>query len=466
MTDVFLFQRDLRLADNTALARLAGSEGVLGMYVFEEELNPKQLQFLVESLEDLQRQMHGKLHCVRDKCVTEVLEDLHHTLGLKRVAFNKGAVANDELVRAWCAANGVEVICEEDATMLPLGSVSTPAGKPFEIFMPFYRRALRKVVPAPQPAPEVNFVSSEGLGIDAPGFVKSDLLEVKGGREEGLKVLEALAKGKFRSYKKQRDFPYKDATTKLGAYLCFGCVSPREVYLAMKASQGKSSVMLQNLYLREFAHNIVHHFPQVLAGSHAMLHGRYERVRWNEDEETYARWCSGQTGLPLVDAAMRCLKATGWMHGQLRKLVATFLIHELGVDWRKGEQWFAAHLVDHDASCNHLGWAWAMSFRRKMNPFKVAGKCDWQCEFIKKWVPELREVPVLDIITWWEARVKWAPDTGYPSMVVEQPGYRVKFKNYIKDYVRPKDPNYKKPTKQSKYGPGKKNVAKYGPKKN
>jgi deoxyribodipyrimidine photo-lyase len=224
---------------------------------------------------------------------------------------------------------------------------------------------------------------------------------------------------------------------------------------------------MENLFLRDFAAVTVHHFPQVLQGQmgqrNGMLHGRYERSKWNDDAEVFERWCSGRTGLPLVDAAMRCLNATGWMHGCLRKLVATFLVHELGVDWRKGEQWFATHLVDYDAACNHLGWAWAMAFRRKMNPYKCAGKYDWQCEFIKKWVPELREVPVLDLITWWESSTKWA-GTGYPSVVVPQPGYRVKFKNYIKDYVRPKDPNYKKPTKPSKYAPGKKNLAKYLPK--
>jgi deoxyribodipyrimidine photo-lyase len=488
MTDVFLFRRDLRVHDNTALLKLAAKEdaAVLPLYIFDDAklggdyYNPNQLQFLVESLQDLGEQIAGvggTLYFGKGARVIDVLGDIQERVpgGLRRVAFNAGvtphAKQRDAEIKEWCQGCGVEVLCcEEDCTILPLDRVKTPTGKLFEVFTPFFRRAMR--IPVADPAPlqtRINFATcasflQENVCVECP---KNEALEVGGGRSRGERILLAIKKGQFRSYKKHRDLPWRDATTKLAAYLRFGCLSPREVHAAVKESHGKASVLMENLFLRDFAAVTVHHFPQVLQGQmgqrNGMLHGRYERSKWNDDTEVFERWCSGRTGLPLVDAAMRCLNATGWMHGCLRKLVATFLVHELGVDWRKGEQWFATHLVDYDAACNHLGWAWAMAFRRKMNPYKCAGKYDWQCEFIKKWVPELREVPVLDLITWWESCTKWA-GTGYPSVVVPQPGYRVKFKNYIKDYVRPKDPNYKKPTKPSKYAPGKKNLAKYLPK--
>ena len=488
MTDLFLFRRDLRLNDNTALIKLVAKEdaAVLPLYIFEdsklcgEYYNQNQLQFLVESLQDLGEQISGfggKLYFSRGTRAVDVLEDIKDRLswGIRRVAFNAGvtpyAKKRDSEIKEWCQEHGAEVICcEGDCTILPLDRVKTPAGKQFEVFTPFFRRAMRIPVADPAALPIVNFVTCqfllESVCVDCPP--KNEALEVIGGRSRGECVLLAIKKGQFRSYKKQRDFPWRNATTKLAAYLRFGCLSPREVYAVVKESHGKASVLMQNLFMRDFAAVTVNNFQQVLQGQlgerNGMLHGRYERAKWNEDAEVFERWCSGRTGLPLVDASMRCLNATGWMHGCLRKLVSTFLVHELGIDWRKGEQWFAKHLVDYDAACNHFGWAWAMSFRRKMNPYKCAGKYDWQCEFIKKWVPELREVPVLDLITWWETCAKWAESTGYPSAVVPQPGYRVKFKNYIKDYIRPKDPNYKKPTKPSKYAPGKKNPAKYRPK--
>ncbi len=490
MTDVFLFRRDLRVHDNTALLKLVAKEDavVLPLYILEDAklggaaayYNPNQLQFLVESLQDLQEQIAGcggSMYFGKGARTVDVLEEIreHVPGGLRRVAFNAGvtpyAKRRDCEIKEWCQVHDVEVICcEDDCTILPLDRVKTPAGRPFEIFTPFFRRAMRMPVAEPTPLQtRINFATCSFLqtsvDVECP---KNEMLEVRGGRARGENVLSAIKKGQFRSYKKQRDFPWRDATTKLAAYLRFGCLSPRETYTVVKESHGKASVLMQNLLLRDFAAVTVHHFPQVLQGQvgerNGMLHGRYERAKWNEDAEVFERWCAGRTGLPLVDAAMRCLKATGWMHGCLRKLVATFLVHELGVDWRKGEQWFAAQLVDYDAACNHIGWAWAMAFRRKMNPYKCAGKYDWQCEYIKKWVPELRNVPVLDLITWWETCAKWEESTGYPSAVVPQPGYRVKFKNYIKDYVRPKDPNYKKPTKPSKYAPGKKNPAKYRPK--
>jgi deoxyribodipyrimidine photo-lyase len=281
---------------------------------------------------------------------------------------------------------------------------------------------------------------------------------VEGGRQHALAILEGIINGGATSYNKYRDFPAKDCTTKLGAYLKFGCLSPREVYKVIKKTCGVGSVLLSQLFWREFYYNVAYFFPEVLkgqvGGKSTYIRGKYEKTNanWNDNQEQFDAWKEGRTGFPIVDAAMRCMNQTGWMHNRLRMIVAMFLVRDLNVDWRKGERYFATQLVDYDVVNNNQGWLWSVVYRRKLNPFKQTGKFDDQCEFIKKWIPELKDVPVLDIIVWWD---KGEGYPQYPSPMIELPGYRVKYKKYIAGYVRPKDPNAKKTKKKSKYGPNK-----------
>jgi deoxyribodipyrimidine photo-lyase len=297
-------------------------------------------------------------------------------------------------------------------------------------------------------------------------YTRNPSVVVYGGRTRALAILDGIRKGTFKTYQKHRDFPAKEATTKLGAYIKFGCISPREIYLVAKTALGRNSLLIQQVLWREFYYNIAYHFPEVLQGQlpgkkSMYIRGKYEKSNWNVSDDYFQKWADGNTGFPIVDAAMRCLNLTGWMHNRLRMIVAMFLVRHLNIDWRKGEKYFATKLVDYDAINNNQGWCWCLTYRRTLNPFKQTGKFDPQCEFIKKWVPELRDVPVVDIIVWWEKSADYA-STQYPKMMIELPGYRVKYKTYIAGYVRPKvpkDPNTKR--KESKYPPGQKNTAKY-----
>ena len=486
---LFVFRRDHRVHDNTALIETikranANSWKILPAFIF----NPRQVdptlnayyssncvQFMTESLRDLQKQLEqvdGKLYCFHGED-SAIFDGLSERYNIKAVASNKDvtpfAIKRDGDVQRWCDKKGIDFISVEDYTMYPIEQVRTNQGKPFEIYTPFYRRAIRIPVPDPHSIPDV---STGGFVKDALDFEVKDIgayhthnehLEQKGGRDAGLEILDKIRTGSFRKYKKDHDFPIKDATTRLGAYLKFGCVSIREAFKEMKDSAGKASLLVGQLYYREFYYHVAYHFPEILKGQvgdkSTPMHGRYEKADWNTDEEQLEKWKTGQTGFPIVDAAMRCLNKTGWLHGRMRMMVAMFLVRDLNIDWRVGERYMATQLVDYDPASNSQGWCWVLSFRRKFNPYKVAGKYDAQVEYIKKWVPELVDVPVLDLICWWE-KVVDHPDLPYPQQMVDIQGYRVKFKTYIPDYVRPKDPNYKKTPKKSKYG-NNKNTEKY-----
>lgn len=493
---VFIFRRDYRLYDNTTFIEAVqwcheNGAKILPIFIFNRtQIDPSKnpyfshnhVQFLVECLEDLSAQIaahDGKLYVCESASDTDVLDAITSVVDVRAVAFNKDitpfALRRDEAIDKWCQQKGIACVSCEDYTLLPIESVKNKAGRPYEVFTPFYRTSIRMKVPAPKDQlPQTTDCFETSIKFPfAPVDMKSyydhnSEVEIHGGRPQANAILDRIRKGEFRFYKKQRDFPSKDATTKLSAYIKFGCVSIREVYLVAKTALGKNSLLIQQLLWREYYYNIAYHFPEVLQGQlhgkmrNTFIRGKYEKLNWNTNQDDFVKWSEGRTGFPIVDAAMRCLNATGWMHNRLRMIVAMFLVRHLNVDWRKGEQYFASKLVDYDAINNNQGWCWCLTYRRTLNPFKQTGKFDPQCEFIKRWVPELRDVPVLDIIVWWEKYADYQNKTSYTKMMIELPGYRVKYKNYIAGYVRPKpakDPNFKR--KESKYPPGQKNTAKY-----
>lgn len=486
---LFVFRRDFRLHDNTTFIECVKRANenkykILPVFIF----NPKQIdknqnkyfssncvQFMIQSLKDLDQQLQdedGKLHYYHGNDI-DIFNKISNKYTIKIVASNKDitpfALKRDEDVQYWCDKKGIEFLSMEDYTMYPIEQVRTNLGKSFEIYTPFYRRAIRIPVPEPHNIPEIiNGFVKKALGFEEPNIDKyytyNEHVEQKGGRGKGKDILENMRKGGFKRYKKDGDIPIKDATTKLSAYLKFGCVGIREAFKIAKEAYGKESQLVMSYYWREFYYNVAYHYPEILKGQlgevkSTPIHGRYEKSSWNTSEEDLEKWKTGQTGYPIVDAAMRYLNKTGWLHNRLRMIVAMFLVRDLNIDWRVGEQYFAQHLVDYDPANNSQGWCWVLSYRRKFNPYKQTGKYDEQCEFVKKWVPELNDIPVLDLICWWEKYLNY-PDVKYPEPMVSIQGYRVKFKTYIPDFVRPKDPNYKKTPKKSKYG-NNKNPEKY-----
>jgi deoxyribodipyrimidine photo-lyase len=485
---VFIFRRDFRLFDNTTFIHTAKrcherKWKILPIFIFNDTqmeasnnayYNHRSVEFMTESLKGLAfdiRQRQGEMYTLKTKhSDIDVLRLLEGLVCLKGVSCNMDvtpyAVKRDAGIKRWCQQRDIEYISCEDYTMLPLDKVKTGQGACFDKFIPFYRKAVHMKVPEPVEVPDYVF------GEDA--FAIVDVLKVQEAehhqtnRQKALGILENIRKGCCRSYKKQHCIPTKDlGISTLHAYIRYGCISIREVYDTCKTSCGRASLIVEHLFAREHAYVLAHCYPNdVLHGQTSpdqrnyCIHRRYEKSadKWNTNDEDFDSWCQGKTGLPLIDASMKCLLATGWINDRLRMILALFLVADLNIDWRKGERFFASQLLDYDPAINHQLWCWTLTQKRKLNPYKMLGKYDPQALFTRQWLPDLEPVPVLDIVTWFQTHSKY-PHICQPMRNVQ--GYRVKYKLYIPGYVRPKDPNYVKRKKTSKYAGGVKNVNKY-----
>jgi deoxyribodipyrimidine photo-lyase len=404
--NVFIFRRDLRTQDNLALNSLLHKGGnILPIFIF----NPQQIdaknnpyfsnnavQFMIESLESLEQNIHINYFEEDD---INVLEHIKRKYTINTIAFNKDytpfAIKRDEKIIEWCKQNDINVLTEEDYTLFKMGSIVNGTGKPYQVFTPFYKATLKLKVPKPiiSSLAKVHFIHLVTKFDKRKYYIQNNQLAVNGGRENALKRLKLNHK----SYAKSRDYPSLDSTTKLSAYIKFGCVSIREVYYSFKNNQALS----RELIWREFYANILYHFPHVLGKSFKQ---KYDKIKWSNNKEWFQKWCEGKTGFPLVDAGMQQLNQTGWMHNRVRMIVAMFLTKDLLIDWRWGEKYFATKLVDYDPASNNGGWQWSSStgtdaqpYFRIFSPELQTKKYDKNFEYITKWNPNYNDIePIVD----------------------------------------------------------------------
>ena len=250
-----------------------------------------------------------------------------------------------------------------------------------------------------------------------------------GGRRNGLTILKNIKE--FKEYAQTRDIP-AFPTTGLSAHNKFGTLSIREVYYSIKDVLGASHPLIKQLYWRDFYTQIADHFPHVFG--HNFLK-KYKKLAWRNNTEHFKRWCTGTTGFPIVDAGMRQLNATGWMHNRARMIVASFLTKDLLIDWRWGEFYFAKQLADYDPAVNNGNWQWAAStgcdaqpYFRIFNPWIQQKNFDPQCTYIKQWVPELFDIPPKVIHTLHKNTVSIKD---YPRPIVDHAEQVAYVKNYI-----------------------------------
>jgi deoxyribodipyrimidine photo-lyase len=243
---------------------------------------------------------------------------------------------------------------------------------------------------------------------------------LKGGRLEGLKLLTETHY--LKNYSVGRNIPSEVGTSKLSAHHKFGTISIRETYHMAKQTVGLSSQFISELYWREFYYYIAYHFPVVFKKSFLPW---AEHLAWENNKAHFQSWCEGRTGVPIVDAGMRELRETGWIHNRSRMIVASYLTKNLSVDWRWGERYFATALIDYDPSQNNGGWQWSASTGadprplRIFNPYTQAAKYDTNADYIKKWVPELLEVTTQKLTNGTTQDFSLlAP--GYPKPIVDQ----------------------------------------------
>ena len=440
---LFIFRRDLRLQDNTALNEaLRVSSQVLPVFIFD----PRQidshsyqsqpaLYFMLQSIADLDLQLQevGGNLTLYNGCPDQVIANVFKQQSIEAVFINRDYTPfsrrRDAELAETCQKLGIPLHILADALLTEPEQALKSDQTPYKVFTAFYNNARQFPVALPQALSSQNFLSvASDCGIDqvALSLRPVSLEMIKGGRSQALAILEQLAEQV--DYLNTRDFPALDSTSKLSAHLKFGTCSVREVYYALTEALGSEHPLLRQLYWRDFFTHIAYHFPQVFGK--AFLE-KFANLHWDNNLEYFQAWAQGKTGFPIVDAGMRELNATGFMHNRVRMIVASFLVKDLHVSWRWGERYFAQHLVDYDPCVNNGNWQWAAStgcdaqpYFRIFNPWLQQQKFDPDCEYIYHWIPELKDCTAKLIHQWHKKHQPGfypAPiiDHGYESQVTK-----------------------------------------------
>ena len=337
------------------------------------------------------------------------------------------ALARDARVRGLLAERGVALHTSKDHVIFERSEVLTLGGNPYSVFTPYKNAWLKKLdafylkaypvarhAAALAPLPD-GLVGTVPTLADI-GFEPSNLhaLKLPSGSAGALELLDDFLAERIDRYHETRDYPAVKGPSYLSTHLRFGTVSirhlAREAWMRSRAERG-AEVWLSELIWRDFYHQILHHHPQVVQRA---FKPEYERIRWEHGkhaDELFAAWCEGRTGYPLVDAAMHQINTTGYMHNRLRMVVASFLVKDLGIDWRRGEAYFAEKLNDFDLAANNGGWQWAAStgcdaqpYFRIFNPVSQSEKFDAAGKFIRRYLPQLAALPDKLIHAPWLAR--------------------------------------------------------------
>lgn len=447
---LFIFRRDLRIEDNIGLIfALRNAEIVIPCFIFTPEQIENNayrsdhcLQFMLESLEDLQRSLHstgGRLYLFFGE-PDIVVSQLIHFLQIDLVAVNRDytpySIQRDEKISTICQESATSFKSFDDALLHPPEDTLKADGKPYTIFTPFYRNASKLPVSLPLENSYRNYFSGSIAGARREDIFREifphRLLKPMGGRSAALNILEQIEH--FSQYDQIRDFPAKDSTTHLSAHLKFTTCSVREIYWAICNRFGPASELIRSLYWRDFFSSIAYYFPRVFTGA---FHTKFDALAWCEDPQRFMAWCEGKTGFPLVDAGMRQLNDTGFMHNRVRMVVASFLIKDLHIDWRWGERYFAQKLVDYDPVVNNGNWQWAAStgcdaqpYFRIFNPWAQAMKFDADCLYIKRWLPEVAEIPPKVLHEWHLEKHQRAYPTYYAPIVEHNSQAKIALENY------------------------------------
>ena len=403
---VFLFRRDLRLPDNTGLIEACRqARHVLPVFVFDDEILARfgshsfRMSFLLDSLSDLDASIAeagGSLRFFRGNpasVLTTLLMDNDIDavyLNGDYTPFSQKRDAALGLVEERCGKSFVVV---PDQMLNEPGTVTKRDGRPYQVFTPYFREAGQRSVAEPQCPEQWNFERLE-IGRDWHHINKPVSEAVTGGgRAHGLAVLGRTCK--LKDYDQTRDYPALNGTSGLSAHLRFGTVSAREAWHAIAGSLGSGHPLIRQLHWRDFFMQVATHFPHVFGHAFKRM---YDAIEWRQNDDLFDLWCEGRTGFPIVDAGMRELAATGYMHNRVRMVTASFLVKNLHVDWRRGEAHFRRYLIDYDPCVNNGNWQWAAStgcdaqpWFRVFNPFRQQHKFDAQAEYIKRWVPELQD---------------------------------------------------------------------------
>lgn len=399
---IFWFRRDLRLHDNAGLRQaLQGPFPVLPLFIFDtnilhrlENRQDARLYFIYNEVLRLYKQLkeEGIPMLVCHGNPLEVFRELTRQYALAAVYTNRDyepyAKERDRQVNEYLAGQHCAFHDFKDQVIFDRDEILNGSGKAYKVFTPYSKKWLEKAsrlsaATASEPLAGANFLrgeaSAEPPGLEALGFSASSLpLPAR-----------VLNRQLIRNYHQNRDYPAQEGTSRLGLYLRHGVLSIREV---VQEAMQLNDTFLKELIWRDFYMMILDHNPQVVTMA---FKPAYDRIPWRNDEEAFDRWCRGQTGIPIVDAGMRQLNQSGFMHNRVRMITASFLTKNLLIDWRWGEAYFAEKLLDYELASNNGGWQWAAGsgvdaqpYFRIFNPHSQAKKFDPDGTYIRQWVPE------------------------------------------------------------------------------
>lgn len=464
-----IFRRDYRIIDNTSLISASKKyKEIIPIFIFTyKQIRDNKLKsnacvkFLVESLNDLDKQLKNKKYNSRlhiyygdELKIIESLITSNSNIGA--ISFNldytKYSKSRDNKITKIAYKHNIEIISEDDICLHPIGTITTESGKPYSKFTPFYRKCLKSTVRKVDTT-KVKFVANSYTlsghnEYTAPlesmydtEKLKDVELPEKGGRVEGIKILKMMTKGEWNDYNIKRDLLiYK--TTHLSPYNKFGCLSIREIFHIIKKNLGINSGIIRQLIWRDFYYNLGDSNPQIFTGS---MSDKFNKISWPNDSTKFNAWINGRTGFPIVDACITEIKKTGYMHNRGRLITSNFLVRILHQDWQKGEHWFAKMLYDYDPIQNNFGWEVnaAVSGTESrpltqtiLNPWIQSKKYDPNAEYIKMWIPELKDIKPEHLHRWDLHYSKYnLRDIGYLKPIVIYEDERKKNIELYKKYI-------------------------------
>lgn len=439
--NLFIFHRDLRLIDNTSLIhQLKKYENTIPIFIFTKEQIEKSkndyfsnnsVQFMIETLHELSetiKKYNGKLYFFKGDNI-KILKAINKIDKINSISFNVDytpyALKRDNEIKQFCEDENIELIMKEDYVLYDIleGNTKKENGEAYQVFTPFKNNCLKTLkvreidrfrnfnFKKNKKFENISYYIDEKI-IDEFYKENNDVI-VRGGRENGLKILNNITK--FKDYNKNRNYLTYE-TTHLSAYNHFTPISIREVFYKIKNKLGMKNDLINELHWRDFYVNITYFFPYVLEGQikskNKSFKKKYDNLKFKHNTKWFDAWKEGKTGIPIIDAGMRQLNKTGFMHNRLRMITCSFLYKSMHIDWRLGEKYFASKLIDYSVMQNNGGHQWCSStgadaqpYFRIFNPWLQTIKFDKDYEFIKKWIPEIKNIPNNELNKWYDENI-------------------------------------------------------------
>jgi len=462
---LFWHRRDLRISDNLGLtAARQRSQKLVGVFCLDpailgrKDVAPVRVAYLVgclAALQDRYAQFGSQLLILKADPV-QAIPALAQALSASTVVWTLDvepySQLRDEAVQTALKQAGIEVVTVWDQLLHAPDEIRTGSGAPYTVYTPFWKNwsSKKKASPVGELQPVQGLTDMEqdlarqAGAIDLPsvrdlGYLWSEPLFLEPGEVAAMERLEEFCDRAIANYQEQRNLPANDGTSRLSPALKFGVIGIRTVWAralaAMEQARGQETqdsirTWQQELAWREFYQHVMYFFPELAEGAYRQP---FKNFPWDNDPDQFVAWCEGRTGYPIVDAAMRQLNQTGWMHNRCRMIVASFLTKDLLIDWRWGEQYFMQTLIDGDLSANNGGWQWSASSGmdpkpvRIFNPASQAQKFDPEADYIRQWLPEVRSVDTADLISGKILPLE-RDRCGYPAPIVDHQQQQRQFK--------------------------------------